>query len=169
VKRAAYIVLAGSFLWIFDRSTTFADATTTRTIESGQCMDGRIRNDASFVGSGLRAGHCVRRAGIPLADARRVAHRRSRMLYVCGTPLVPSKLGPARRSHHIGDQLSRFYDVTLTDDIAASRVGNAGRQHEWQTHVASTVQGAMARADDGAHVIVRRAATAAPSVTSGPW
>jgi glycosyltransferase involved in cell wall biosynthesis len=51
--------------------------------------------------------------GIPRAIARRVAQRRSRILYVCGTSLVPSKVGPARRNHHIIDQLSRFYDVTV--------------------------------------------------------
>jgi glycosyltransferase involved in cell wall biosynthesis len=39
--------------------------------------------------------------------------RRSRLLYISGTPLLPSKIGPARRNHHIVEQLSRFYDVAV--------------------------------------------------------
>src|SRR5689334_16846451 len=42
-----------------------------------------------------------------------VAPRRGRILYVCGTPLVPSKVGPARRNYHIVDQLSRFFDIAV--------------------------------------------------------
>ena len=44
-------------------------------------------------------------------------HRRparpSRILYVSGTAIVPSKIGPARRNYHILEQLSRHYDVTV--------------------------------------------------------
>jgi len=39
--------------------------------------------------------------------------RRSRLLYVSGRPLAPCKLGPARRNHHVVEQLSRFYDVAV--------------------------------------------------------
>jgi glycosyltransferase involved in cell wall biosynthesis len=42
-----------------------------------------------------------------------VAARRSRLLYVAGTPLVPPKIGPARRNYHVVEQLSRFFDVTV--------------------------------------------------------
>ena len=38
---------------------------------------------------------------------------KSRILYISGTPLVPSKLGPARRNHHILQQLSRFYETVV--------------------------------------------------------
>jgi hypothetical protein len=51
--------------------------------------------------------------GIPRAIARPVAQRRSRILVVCGTPLVPSTVGPARRNQHVIDELSRLYDVTV--------------------------------------------------------
>jgi glycosyltransferase involved in cell wall biosynthesis len=39
--------------------------------------------------------------------------RRSRVLFISGPALVPAKIGPARRNHHILQQLSRFYDVTV--------------------------------------------------------
>ena len=48
-----------------------------------------------------------RRAGGLLPEDRR------KILYISASPLVPSKLGPARRNHHIVDQLSRFYDVSV--------------------------------------------------------
>src|SRR5436305_705427 len=34
---------------------------------------------------------------------------RGRILYISGTPLVLSKLGPARRNSHLVSQLSRFF------------------------------------------------------------
>ena len=37
----------------------------------------------------------------------------SRVLFVSGARLVPAKLGPARRNHHLIDQLCRFYDVSV--------------------------------------------------------
>jgi glycosyltransferase involved in cell wall biosynthesis len=39
--------------------------------------------------------------------------RPSRILYVSGTAIVPSKIGPARRNYHILEQLSRHYEVTV--------------------------------------------------------
>jgi polysaccharide biosynthesis protein PslH len=45
------------------------------------------------------------------AAGRRLA--RSRILYISGTPLVPSKLGPARRNYHLVGQLSRFFDTFI--------------------------------------------------------
>jgi polysaccharide biosynthesis protein PslH len=44
-----------------------------------------------------------------------------RVLYISGTPLVPSKIGPARRNHHIIEQLGRFYDVTVVEAPPAFR------------------------------------------------
>jgi glycosyltransferase involved in cell wall biosynthesis len=38
---------------------------------------------------------------------------KSRILYISGTPLVPSKLGPARRNYHMLDQLSRFNETVV--------------------------------------------------------
>ena len=61
------------------------------------------------------ARHTFGEAAAPAGVRRRreppALVRRSRILYVSGTPLVPSKLGPARRNHHMLEQLSRFYDV----------------------------------------------------------
>jgi glycosyltransferase involved in cell wall biosynthesis len=39
--------------------------------------------------------------------------RQRRLLYVSASRLVPAKLGPARRNHHIIDQLARFYNVSV--------------------------------------------------------
>jgi glycosyltransferase involved in cell wall biosynthesis len=41
------------------------------------------------------------------------ATRRSRVLFISGPALVPAKIGPARRNHHILQQLCRFYDVSV--------------------------------------------------------
>ena len=53
----------------------------------------------------------ARAIGAPPTRVRRSTVRAS--CTICGTPLVPSKLGPARRNHHIVDLLSRFYDVSV--------------------------------------------------------
>jgi heptosyltransferase-2 len=59
------------------------------------------------------------------------------------------------------------FSTTCMDALTPAVVWD--RLREWHAHVASTVPGAVARSEDVAHVMVRRAATAAPSVTSGPW
>ena len=65
------------------------------------------------------------------ASPPQVAAGGSRVLYVSGQPLVPSKLGPARRNHHVIAQLSRFYQVSVVGigedaDAATLRAGCPG-------------------------------------------
>jgi len=65
----------------------------------------------------------------------------SRVLYVSGANLVPRKIGPARRNHHLIDQLCRFYDVSVlalgTREHAATFAATFGRPLTSATFVAS--------------------------------
>jgi polysaccharide biosynthesis protein PslH len=45
------------------------------------------------------------------SDVAPLSGPRGRVLYICATSPVPSKIGPSRRHYHILAQLIRFYDV----------------------------------------------------------